>query len=472
MKTPITIQANPGQPLPLGASVTADGVNFALFSRNATRIWLHLFDNPADGKPSHTFALDPVANRPGDIWHIHLTGVAHEQLYLFQVDGPYQPQQGHRFNRHKPLLDPYAKAISGDFHWDFSQAYGYDPASPDEDESFSTTTNFAGMPKCLVYGQDGFDWQGDRPLNRPFNETIIYETHVRSLTYYPNSQAEHPGTYRGVVEKIPYFLELGVTAIELLPIHLFNEWEFTRYNPVNNERLRNYWGYNTLSFFAPKGHYSHYPSDRGQQVVAFKEMVRELHKAGLEIILDVVFNHTVEGNHLGPTLSFRGIDNAITTCWKTIAAITKITAAWATPWRAATPLCRILSSIACATGCRRCTLMAFGLIWLPASAATNGATYPATRPCPCASPKTRCCARPKSSPSRGTLAVTRWATFPAGAGPSGTTSSAMKSASIGAAMAASMPWLPGWPAAPICTTPIAAPPTTASTLLPPTMALP
>ena len=174
-------------------------------------------------------------------------------------------------NRFKPLLDPYARALSGSFKWDFNQAFGYIPGASNGDLSFSTSTNLTGMPKCVVYGQDGFDWQGDRPLNRPLNETIIYETHVRSLTYHPSSGVEYPGTYMGVVEKIPYFKELGVTTIELLPIHIFNEWEFARFNPKTGERLRNYWGYNTLGFFAPKGHYSHRGAERGQQVIAFKE---------------------------------------------------------------------------------------------------------------------------------------------------------------------------------------------------------
>lgn len=307
------IQPTPGQPIPLGATVTAGGVNFAIFSRHATRVWLMLFDNPGDGQPSHEFKLDPAINRTGDIWHIHLSGVQHGQLYLYRMDGPYRPEQGYRFNCYKPLLDPYAKALTGgpNLKWDFSQAFSFDRNSPRADLSFSTTTNLLGMPKCVVYGDDGFDWQGDRPLNRPLNETIIYETHVRSLTCHPSSRARHPGTYQGVVERIPYFKNLGVTAIELLPIHQFDEWEFRRFNPHTGEQLRNYWGYNTLAFFAPKGHYSHRGADQGQQVIAFKEMVRALHQAGLEIILDVVFNHTVEGNHLGPTLSFKGIDNTI-----------------------------------------------------------------------------------------------------------------------------------------------------------------
>jgi isoamylase len=305
------IEASTGTPLPLGASQTATGTNFAIFSRHATRVWLHLFDSPSSGTPTDTFALDADSYRTGDIWHIHLDGVKHGQLFLYQMDGPYLPEEGHRFNRHKPLLDPYARAVASGFTWDFSQSFGYDPTSPDLDLSFSLTTNFAGMPKCIAYGDDGFDWQGDTPLNRPYNETIIYETHVRSLTCHPSANVQHPGTFGGVIEKIPYFKEIGVTAIELLPVHLFNEWEFSRRNPKTGEPLRNYWGYNSMAFFAPQNLYSQYPSDRGGQVVAFKEMVRELHKAGLEVILDVVFNHTNEGNHLGPTLNFRGIDNQI-----------------------------------------------------------------------------------------------------------------------------------------------------------------
>ncbi len=300
-----------GQPMPLGATVTNTGTNFAIFSRHASQVWLHLFDQPQSDTPTHTFELEPTLHRTGDIWHIHLSGVKHGQLYLYRMNGPYEPRQGYRFNKYKPLLDPYAKALTGGFKWDFSQAYGFDPLLPDMELSFSITTNFAGMPKCIVYGDDGFDWRGDRPLNRPMNETIIYETHVRSLTCHPNAKVDQPGTFRGVVKKIPYLKELGVTAIELLPVHLYNEWEFTRFNPKTGKQLRNYWGYNTLAFFAPQSLYSHLGPDKGLQVVAFKEMVRALHQAGLEVILDVVYNHTVEGSHKGPTLSFRGIDNSI-----------------------------------------------------------------------------------------------------------------------------------------------------------------
>ncbi|MEM7343519.1 MAG: glycogen debranching protein GlgX [Chloroflexota bacterium] len=307
----MTIHITPGQPTPFGATPTNNGTNFALFSRHATRVWLLLFDNPTDGQPRQEIQLNPIDNRTGDVWHIHLTEVGHGDYYLYRVEGPYQPEQGHRFNPHKPLLDPYAKALTGGFTWDLTQSYSYDLDAEDKDNSFSTSSHIDGMPKCIIYGYDGFDWQGDRPLNRPLNETIIYETHVQSLTADPSANVAQPGTFQGIIDKIPYFKDLGVTAIELLPIHAFYEWEFTRFNPETGERLPNYWGYNTLAFFAPHGNYSHLGADQGQQIIAFKEMVRALHQAGLEIILDVVFNHTVENDHLGRTLSFRGLDNSL-----------------------------------------------------------------------------------------------------------------------------------------------------------------
>ena len=303
-----SIQATPGSPLPLGSMVTEDGINFAIFSRHATRVWLLLFDQPTASRATQ---IIEVTHRTGDIWHTHVSGLGHGQLYLYQIDGPYKPELGHRFNKNKPLLDPYAKAITGNFEWDLSQSFGYDAHARNSDRAISTTTSLGGIPKCIAYGNDGFDWEGDKPINRPLSETIIYETHVRSLTSHPSADAAHPGTYRGVIEKIPYFKDLGITAVELLPVHLFNKKEFERYNPLTDERLINYWGYNTLAFFAPHNAYSHLPTDRGQQVVAFKEMVKALHQAGIEVLLDVVFNHTVEGDHRGQTLSFRGIDNSI-----------------------------------------------------------------------------------------------------------------------------------------------------------------
>ncbi len=305
----LSIESTTGKPMPLGTSAMADGTNFAIFSRHATRVWLMLFDKPDDDTPCQEFELDPIANHTGDIWHIHLSGVKHGHFYLYRMDGPYQPSEGHRFNRHKSLLDPYAKATVGGAEFDLSQTLGYDPFSPETDLSFSIYANIEGMPKCIVYTDDGFDWQGDRPINRSLHETIIYETHVRNLTWR-HPHVEHPGTYLGVAEMIPYFKQLGVTAIELLPTHLFNEIELIRNNPYSGERLRNHWGYNTLAFFAPHESYSHRP-EPGGVVLSFKEMVKALHKAGLEIIMDVVFNHTIEGNQMGPTLSFRGIDNSI-----------------------------------------------------------------------------------------------------------------------------------------------------------------
>jgi len=306
----MTIYVKPGSPTPFGATVEATGTNFAIFSRNATQVWLLLFDKADQTEPSHEFLLDPTINRTGDIWHIHVAGVGHEQLYLFRMDGPYKPEEGYRFNKNKPLLDPYAKAITNHAEWDFSTSLGYEPDTLQDDLSFSTRTNYYLSPKAVVYGNDGFDWAGDRPLNRPMHDTIIYETHVRSLTCHPTSNVKNPGTFGGIIEMIPYFKKLGITAVELLPIHAFNEFEFARYNPDTGERLRNYWGYNTVGFFAPHEAYSHHPRPGGA-VLAFKEMVKALHQAGLEVILDVVFNHTVEGNQAGPTFSFRGIDNTI-----------------------------------------------------------------------------------------------------------------------------------------------------------------
>ncbi|MCB9079870.1 MAG: glycogen debranching enzyme, partial [Anaerolineaceae bacterium] len=276
-----SIQATPGSPLPLGSTVTENGVNFAIFSRHAKRVWLLLFNEPTASRATQIIEL---THRTGDIWHTHISGLGHGQLYLYQIDGPYDPGYGHRFNKYKPLLDPYAKAITGNFEWDLSQAFGYDAHARHSDLTLSTTTNLGGMPKCIAYGADGFDWEGDKPINRPLSETIIYETHVRSLTSHPSADVAHPGTYRGVIEKIPYFKDLGITAVELLPVHLFYEKEFERINPLTDEALINYWGYNTLAFFAPHNAYSHLPTDRGQQVVAFKEMVKALHQANIEVL--------------------------------------------------------------------------------------------------------------------------------------------------------------------------------------------
>jgi len=303
------IHVSAGKPLPFGATVNSRGVQFAAFSRNATAVSLLLFDSARDAVPRHEIPLDPVNNRTGDVWHVQVDGIGPGALYLYRVDGPYQPLKGHRFNRNKLLLDPYVKAMTGNFTWDLADARGFDPASPEGDLSFSTVSDASGMPKGIVVADD-FDWQGDRPLNRPLRTSVIYETHVRGLTMGKGARVEHPGTYRGVIEKVPYLRELGITAVEFLPVQEFDENETTRVNPLTGKRLNNYWGYSTIGFFAPKGLYSASGS-LGEQVDEFKEMVRELHKAGIEVILDIVFNHTAEGDETGPTLSLRGWDNSI-----------------------------------------------------------------------------------------------------------------------------------------------------------------
>ena len=299
----------PGCPLPLGVNLRDNGAQFNLFSRNATSVRLLLFDRPEDDSPALTIELDPALFKTGDIWHVWVEAITTGQCYAYYVRGPYRPRQGHRFNSHKLILDPHAKSLSQKPVWDFNRAKGYDTSSFMEDLSFSTDNNADAVPRCVIVS-DTFDWQGDTPLRRPWSETITYETHVRGLTIHPSSGATQPGTFYGVLEKIPYFKEIGITALELLPIQEFNERELDTANPFTGEPLKNYWGYSTVAFFAPKAGYAASPAD-GQQVVEFKEMVRELHKAGIEVILDVVFNHTAEGNERGPTISFRGLDNTI-----------------------------------------------------------------------------------------------------------------------------------------------------------------
>jgi glycogen operon protein len=284
-------------------------VNFALFSRHATRVRLELFDHPEDGTAARVIDLDPARNRTGDVWHVWIEGVPPGQLYGYRVDGPYQPEVGHRFNFHKLLLDPCATAIARLLAWEFGPARGYDPSVPDGDSGRSTVDDAGAMPKC-VFTHEQFDWQEDRPPGHPWSQTIIYEAHVRGFTIHPSSAVEHPGTYRGLMKKIPYLQDLGVTAVELMPVQEFNEHEATGSNPQTGRPLGNYWGYDPVVFFAPKASYSS-SGDVGQQKREFREMVQAFHVAGIEVFLDVVFNHTAEGNERGPTLCFRGIDNTI-----------------------------------------------------------------------------------------------------------------------------------------------------------------
>jgi isoamylase len=298
-----------GIPLPLGTREYGGGVNFAFFSRHASHVRLELFDQPADAIPARVIDFDPVRNRTGDVWHVWVEGIRPGQLYAYRVDGPYQPGEGHRFNFNRLLLDPFATAISPLPDWDFGPARGYDPSAPERDLVLSLADDAGSMPKC-VFTHEHFHWQDDLPPRNPWSKTVIYEIHIRGFTIHPSSGVEHPGTYRGLMEKIPYLKELGVTAVELMPVHEFNECQVPGINPQTGKPLRNYWGYDPVAFFSPKASYSS-AGGLGQQRLEFKEMVRALHHAGIEVILDVVFNHTAEGNELGPTLCFRGIDNAI-----------------------------------------------------------------------------------------------------------------------------------------------------------------
>jgi len=271
--------------LPYGSILHEGGVQFVVFSRHATAMRLLLYDDAEDLEPVEVVDFDPSNDRWGDVWSLFLPGVGAGQLYHFQADGPFDPERGHRFDPLARLIDPYAQALAGRFQ-----------PSPDA---------HLRPPKCVVI-DDYYDWEGDRHLRRDLSETIIYELHVRGFTKHPNSRVELPGTYLGLVEKIPYLQSLGVTAVELMPVHDF---------PIHGTDgrpggQRNYWGYDPLAFFAPHRGYAA-DARPGAQVREFKTMVKAFHSAGIEVILDVVFNHTCEGNHLGPTLSFKGLENSI-----------------------------------------------------------------------------------------------------------------------------------------------------------------
>src|SRR6056297_817098 len=282
-------KTEPGHPIPFGAYLTGRGVQFNIFSRHAESVRVLLFDTPEDTNPTAVHTLDPVHNRTGDIWHIHIHGLETGQLYLYQVDGPHDPDQGHRFQPDAWLLDPYAKALTQKRPW--------------------LKWKKELIPKCVVVN-DYFDWQGDTPLNYALKECIIYEAHLAGLTRHPSARVEHPGTYRGLIERIPWFKKMGITSLELIPLQEFNPHELIRTSPLTGALLTNYWGYSTFGFFAPASFYAE-SHQKGGQVSEFKEMVRELHKEGIEVILDIVFNHTAEGNEEGPTISFRGLDNSI-----------------------------------------------------------------------------------------------------------------------------------------------------------------
>ena len=299
-------QISEGRPEVLGATPSGNGVNFALYSKNAERVVLDLFDAPDAKQPSFSIDFDPVKNKTGGVWHIFVEGLSAGTLYLFRVDGPYNPPRGHRFNFNKYLFDPYAKAFSqGSVFQSYNRQRELGLAGL-ENGKLSDLSNF---PKCVVVDDSDFDWQGDKPLNYPLSETVIYEAHLKGYTASRTSDVSAPGTYKGFVEKIPYLKKLGITSVELMPVFEFDEHETGAINPKTGETLSNYWGYSTIGFFAPKTTYA-FDRTPGASVREFKTLVRELHKAGIEVILDVVFNHTAEGNEHGYTFCFRGLENS------------------------------------------------------------------------------------------------------------------------------------------------------------------
>jgi len=290
----------PGQSYPLGATWDGQGVNFAIFSENATSVELCLFNREDDAVES--FRIN-VRERTDQVWHCYLPDVRPGQFYGYRVHGPYDPSNGNRFNAAKLLIDPYAKAITGEIIWS-NALFAYKIGGPYLDLEPDPDNSAAGVPKCVVI-DPAFTWEDDRPLRIPWNRTVIYEAHIRGMTkLHPDIQENIRGTYLGLCSDpmIEYFLSLGITAVELLPVH-----QFVVDRHLAQRGLTNYWGYNSIGFFAPDVRYA--AKGLGNQVYEFKSMVKTFHSAGIEVILDVVYNHTGEGNHLGPTLSLRGIDN-------------------------------------------------------------------------------------------------------------------------------------------------------------------
>jgi isoamylase len=283
-------QILPGRSFPLGATVYPDGVNFCLFSKSGKAVDLLLFDAADDPQPSRVISFDPKQNKTFFYWHGFVPGLRSGQIYAYRVHGPFVPEKGQRFDGNKVLLDPYAMSV---VNWEnYSREAAIHPGD-----------NCAKSLRCVVVDPSTYDWEGDVPLEIPYAKTIIYELHVGGFTQHPNSgvAANKRGTYAGLIEKIPYLKALGITAVELMPIHEFDEQDA-------RPGLRNYWGYSTLAFFAPHRAFSSRQDPLGP-VDEFRDMVKAFHQAGIEVILDVVFNHTAEGNDEGPTLSFRGLEN-------------------------------------------------------------------------------------------------------------------------------------------------------------------
>ena len=282
-----------GHSQPLGATPRAEGTNFSVYSEHATGVQLLLFASDESTEPDHVITLDPDVNKTFHFWHVFVNGVGAGQIYAYRVDGPYLPSEmGTRFNPRKVLIDPYALGNVNSL-WDRSRAVGAED-------------NIAASMRSVVIDPEDYDWEGDEPLEIPMSKTVIYEMHVRGFTRSPTSGCEHPGTFAAVIEKIPYLESLGITAVELLPIFDFDE-SVLRTRPDGAE-LHNYWGYDPYGHFAPQSSYCTLPH-LGSHLDEFRDMVKALHRAGIEVILDVVFNHTGEGNQDGPTISFRGFAN-------------------------------------------------------------------------------------------------------------------------------------------------------------------
>ena len=286
----MALDVQAGQSFPLGATVYPWGVNFSVFSKNCDAVELLLFDDVDAARPSRVIHLDPQKNRTFYYWHTSVRGIGAGQLYGYRVHGPFAPEEGLRFDGTKVLLDPYTRAV----------AMG---ARYDREAAKRRGDNAAHALKSVVVDTRAYDWEGDCPLNHPYSSTVIYEMHVGGFTKHPSSgiAPDKRGTYAGVIEKIPYLQSLGVTAVELLPVQQFDPQDAPR-------GLSNYWGYSPIAFFAPHRGYCH-NCDSSGPVDAFRDMVKALHKANIEVILDVVFNHTAENDHTGPTLSFRGLEN-------------------------------------------------------------------------------------------------------------------------------------------------------------------
>lgn len=291
------VKVKKGSPLPLGASLTPEGINLAVFSRHADSLTLVFFDVGSE-KQSLEIVFDPAVNRTGQIWHMLVVGLDPTKVrYAFRADGAWDPEMGNRFDPKAYLIDPYAHAITGAEGWGDHYALVTYDGRPKTDSRL----------RCAIADND-FEWEGDHPPNVAMEDLVIYELHVRGFTKNPTSGVVHPGTFHGLTGKLPYLKRLGINAIELMPVQEFFESEIERLDPTTGARLVNYWGYSTTAFFAPKASYAA-SGAQGGQLREFKELVKACHREGIEVILDVVFNHTAEGDDRGPTLSFRGLDN-------------------------------------------------------------------------------------------------------------------------------------------------------------------